>query len=85
VSDGIATVKNSSDAQRAEIIRKFKAAKPAAKERQEGYDLMAAESRSEGTRAYGSTDGCLCSEPAAIQPCRRICLFADITVESEGE
>jgi hypothetical protein len=56
VSDGVAAVKNSSEAQRAEIIRRFNEA--GAEERREGYDLMAAKSRSEDTKvsALVSTD-----------------------------
>lgn len=46
VSDGVAAVRNSSRAEQAVIIRKFKEAKAGAKERLDGYNLMAARSRS---------------------------------------
>jgi hypothetical protein len=57
VSEGIAAAKNSTGAQQAELIRKFKEAKPGAKERQDDYDLMAANGRCECTNVYCVTDG----------------------------
>lgn len=40
VSEGVVALKNSTEAQQAEIIRKFKEVKPGTKERRDGYDRM---------------------------------------------
>lgn len=47
VSEGVVALKNSTEAQQAEIIRKFKEVKPGTKERRDGYDRMRVNRRSE--------------------------------------
>jgi hypothetical protein len=46
VSEGVAAVKDSTKAERAAIIRRFKEVKAGARERLDGYNQMAARSRS---------------------------------------
>jgi hypothetical protein len=59
ISEGVVAVKNSTEAQQAEIVRKFEEAKPGVKERRDDYNSMLAKRRSEGTNAYCVTNGYL--------------------------
>ena len=65
LSEGVAAVEDSTEAQRSEILSKFKEAKPGKKERQENYNLMARTSMSKTKAPANTADASEASLPGS--------------------